>query len=90
MKYYTGFNAMLNGDDFMKDRATICKTFTVGEIRYRLWYVTDTRIITIVKSKGIQQIEYCVDTEMMDDCYGDGVEMGCRQIIDFKFPEIIS
>jgi hypothetical protein len=90
MKYYTGFNAMLNGDDFMTDRMTIVKTFDVGGIRYRLWYVTDRRIITIVKSKGIQQIEYCVSPEMMDDCYGDGVEMACRQIIDFEFPEIIA
>lgn len=79
---------MLNGDDFIKDRMTIVKTFTVGEITYRLWYVTDQRVITIIKSKGIQSYQYSVSTYMMDNCYFDMVERICEDIKAVKFPEI--
>lgn len=91
MIYYTGFNAMFNGDDFVRDRMTIVKTFTVGEIRYRLFYITDQRFITIVKSKGIQSYEYTVSTQMLDDqCYFDMVEKICNDIKAVNFPEILS
>lgn len=91
MKYYTGFNAGYNMDDFVKNRMTIVKTFNMGDIRYRLWYVTDQRFITIVKSKGIQSYQYTVSIKMLNDvCYFDMVEKVCDDIKAVGFAEITS
>ena len=91
MKYYTGFDASYNMDDFVKNRITIVKTFNVGDIRYRLWYVTDQRFITIIKSKGIQSYQYMVSTKILDDvCYFDMVEKVCDDIKTVQFAETTS
>lgn len=90
MKYYTGFNAIfLNDDDFIKGIATFRKEFFVENIKYILLYRTDYRMIVIIKRKGVQQIEHSVTTYMMDNVYGDGVEMACRRVIDFEFPDVV-
>lgn len=83
MKYYTDWEAAFDQDDFIKNRMTIFKKFTVGNIRYTLHYVTGSRIITVTKSIAPHYMQRALSTEFLDDMMPGGFQIVCDSIREF-------
>lgn len=80
MKFYTDWETGYNNDDFIKNQITVFKSFTVGEIKYTLYYHPHNRRIEITKRTPTYKHWYTVQTEMFENCYFDLLKHICDEI----------